>query len=82
MRLTAPMPWGGIVFMMNTRRDYISPTFLDVYRQTPYRVRQQLHRHVQRVPGGLVFQTHRHLYHSTLGFRVIKKREKKKTGFC
>ena len=21
MRLTAPMPWGGIVFMMNTRRE-------------------------------------------------------------
>ena len=27
-------------------------------------------------PGGLVFKAHRLLYHSTLGLRVIKKREK------
>ena len=24
IRLRAPMPWGEIVFMMNTRRDYIA----------------------------------------------------------
>ena len=29
---------------------------------------------MQRFRGGLVFKTHRLLYHSTLGLRVIKKR--------
>jgi len=28
------------------------------------------------VQGGLVFKAHRLVYHSTLGWRVIKKREK------
>jgi len=32
-------------------------------------------RNVQRFRGGLVFKAHRLLYHSTLGLRVIKKRE-------
>ena len=38
---------------------------------------QLLHRNVQRFRGGLVFKAHRHLYHSTLGLRVIKKRKEK-----
>ena len=33
------------------------------------------HRNVQRFRGGLVFKAHRLLYHSTLGLRVIQKRE-------
>jgi len=37
---------------------------------------QLLHRNVQRFRGGLVFEAHRLWYHSTLGLRVIKKREK------
>ena len=32
---------------------------------------------VKRFRGGLVFEAHRLLYHSTLGLRVIKKKEKK-----
>ena len=39
-------------------------------------VNQLLHRNVQRFRGGLVFKAHRHLYHSTLGLRVIKKKKK------
>ena len=31
---------------------------------------------VQRFRGGLVFKAHRLLYHSTLGWRVIKKKKK------
>jgi len=31
---------------------------------------------VKRFRGGLVFEAHRRLYHSTLGLRVIKKKEK------
>ena len=31
---------------------------------------------MQRFRGGLVFKAHRRLYHSTLGVRVIKKKEK------
>jgi len=31
---------------------------------------------VQRFPGGLVFKAHRLVYHSTLGWRVIKKMQK------
>jgi len=34
-------------------------------------------RNVQRFRGGLVFKAHRLLYHSTLGLRIIKKREEK-----
>ena len=37
---------------------------------------------MKRFRGGLAFQAHRRLYHSTLGLRVIKKRmKKKKSGF-
>jgi len=32
---------------------------------------------VQRFRGGLVFKARRLLYHSTLGWRVIKKKKKK-----
>jgi len=31
--------------------------------------------------GGLVIKAHRLLYHSTLGLRVIKKKNKKRVGF-
>jgi hypothetical protein len=40
---------------------------------------------VKRVRGGLVFKTHRLLYHSTLGSKVMKKKKKKvaaKRGLC
>ena len=37
---------------------------------------QLLHRNVQRFRGGLVFKAHSHLYHSTLGLRVIKKKKR------
>jgi hypothetical protein len=30
---------------------------------------------VERFPGGFAFKTHKLLYHSTLGLRVIKKRQ-------
>jgi len=33
---------------------------------------------VKRFRGGLVFKAHRLVYHSTLGWRVIKKKKKKK----
>jgi hypothetical protein len=33
---------------------------------------------MERFRGGLVFNTHRVLYHSTLGSRVIKKKEEKR----
>ena len=35
---------------------------------------------MQRFRGGLVFKAHRLLYHTTLGLRVIKKKEKKGVG--
>jgi len=34
---------------------------------------------VQRFRGGLVFEAHRLVYHSTLGLGVIKKKKKKAT---
>jgi len=39
---------------------------------------------VKRFRGGLVFKAHRRLYHSTLGWRVIKKKknQKKKSDLC
>jgi len=39
---------------------------------------QLLSRNVQRFRGGLVFQAHRLLYHSTLGLKVMKKKEEKR----
>ena len=39
--------------------------------------KEGLRRNVKRFRGGLVFQTHRLLYHSTLGLRVIRKKKKK-----
>jgi len=33
---------------------------------------------VQRFRGGLVFEAHRLVYHSTLGLRVIKQKKKKR----
>ena len=38
-------------------------------------IKKLLHRNVKRFRGGLVFKAHRLLYHSTLGVRVIKKKE-------
>jgi len=35
---------------------------------------------MKRFPEGLVFKAHRPLYHSTLGLRVIKKRESGPSG--
>jgi len=37
---------------------------------------QLLRRNVKRFRGGLVFEAHRLLYHSTLGLRVTEKKEK------
>ena len=34
---------------------------------------QRVRRNVKRFRGGLVFKAHRLLYHSTLGWRVIKR---------
>ena len=39
-------------------------------------VRETRGRNVKRFQGGLVFKAHRLLYHSTLGLRVIKKKNK------
>jgi len=39
-----------------------------------------IRRNVKRFRGGLVFEAHRLLYHSTLGLRVMKKKKKKKEG--
>jgi len=39
---------------------------------------QLLHINKQRFRGGLVFKADRLLYYSTLGWRVIKKKKKKK----
>jgi len=36
---------------------------------------QLLYRNVQLLQGGLVFKAHRLLYHSTLGLRVMKKKD-------
>jgi len=38
--------------------------------------RQLLSRNVKRFRGGLVCKAHRLVYHSTLGWRVIKKKKK------
>jgi len=38
---------------------------------------QLLRRNVKRFQGGLVFKTHRLLYHSTLGSRVITKKRRR-----
>ena len=38
---------------------------------------QLLYRNVKRFRGGLVFEANRLVYHSTLGWRIIKKKKKK-----
>jgi len=40
-----------------------------------------LRRNVKRFRGGLVFKAHRHVYHSTLGLRVIKMRRRRGDAF-
>ena len=48
----------------------------ELYRSVQFSVYAQLlRRKEKRFRGGLVFQAHRLVYHSTLGLRVIKKRE-------
>ena len=37
-------------------------------------------RNVKRFRGGLVFKAHRLVYHSTLGWRIIKKKEEERVG--
>jgi len=37
-------------------------------------------RNVKRFRGGLIFEAHRLLYHSTPGLRVIKKKKKSPCG--
>jgi len=45
------------------------------------RVHEGVCRNVKRFRGGLVFKAHRLVYHSTLGWRVIKKKKyRKKRG--
>ena len=44
----------------------------------PEQEEELLRTNVKRFRGGLVFKAHRLVYHSTLGWRVIKKKEKKK----
>ena len=46
-------------------------------------MKKHLHyRNVQRFRGELVFKAHRLLYHSTLGLRVTKKKEKTRFSFA
>ena len=39
-----------------------------------------LRRNVKRFRGGLVCKAHRHLYHSSLGLKLIKKKKKNRAG--
>ena len=48
------------------------------FRQVPLPGTRRRFSNVKRFRGGLVFKAHRWLYHSTLGSRVIKKKEKKR----
>ena len=49
--------------------DHVQALETSIEEQTPRRI-------VERFRGGLVFQAHRLLYHSTLGSLVIKKKKK------
>jgi len=50
-------------------------TLLDLLAAFPRRAAEHLlARNAQRFRGGLVFKVHRRLQHSTLGFRMIKKK--------
>ena len=54
---------------------------LELYRSVQLLIQEQLlYRNVQRFRGGLVFKAHRRLYYSTLGFRVMKKKNKKEAA--
>jgi len=44
------------------------------YLISGFGLNQLFYRNMQRFRGGPVFKAHRLLYHSTLGFRVIKKK--------
>ena len=52
------------------------PCTVNNYLQKCAAVEQLPNRNVQRFRRGLVFKAHRHVYHSTLGLRVIKKKKK------
>ena len=43
----------------------------------PQLLPRRVQRVLQRFRGGLVFEAHRRLYHSTLGLRVIQKKKKR-----
>ena len=43
-------------------------------------VRELLSRNVKRFRGGLVFEAHRLLYHSTLGWRAIKRERERESA--
>ena len=45
-------------------------------RSVQFSIKEQLlRRNAKRFPGGLVFKAHRLVYHSTVGWRVIKKKK-------
>jgi len=74
-----------LIYVYYTRRPghevevHAGVRLLEVARQhlVQLSIQQQiLHRNVQRSQDGLVFKAHRLLCHSTLGWRVIKKKQK------
>ena len=47
-----------------------------MFARAPFSIEEQLlRRNVKRIRGGLVFQVHRLVHHSTRGLRVIKKKK-------
>ena len=52
---------------------------LDVVKEAVSNYEQLLRRNVKRFRGGLVYKARRLVYQSTLGSRVIKKKEKKRS---
>jgi len=57
-----------------TSVNFRKPWMTDGARHGQRLEEQLLRRNVKRFRGGLVFKAHRRVYHSTLGWRVIKKR--------
>ena len=55
--------------MLSRRQKKIAHDIVAAFKYTPHR------RNVNRFRGGLVFKAHRRVYHSTLGWRVIKKKK-------
>ena len=54
----------------------VAPSINDAVRPFP---KPYTRRNVKRFRGGLVFEAHRLVHHSTLGWREIEKKKKKKT---